>query len=73
MTFNQLHPPFDNPAIRRALLGAVDQAEAATDVARRRAIGDGDNDGLQCGSLKNTSQLMLSTRNANLNSMGWRR
>ena len=25
MTFNQRHPPFDNPAIRRALLGAVDQ------------------------------------------------
>lgn len=28
MRFNQLHPPFDNPAIRRALLGAVDQAAA---------------------------------------------
>ena len=31
--FNQLHPPFDNPAIRRALLGAFDQAasmQAAT-------------------------------------------
>ncbi len=28
MTFNQRYPPFDNPAIRRALLGAVDQAEA---------------------------------------------
>nr|WP_137124326.1 ABC transporter substrate-binding protein [Roseomonas sp. HF4] len=25
--FNHLHPPFDRPAIRRALLGAVDQAE----------------------------------------------
>ena len=23
MTFNQLHPPFNNPAIRRALLGAI--------------------------------------------------
>ena len=29
------------------------------------AIGDGDNDGLQCGSLKNTSQLLLSTGNGN--------
>ncbi len=27
MRFNQLHPPFDNPAIRRAMFGAVDQAE----------------------------------------------
>jgi peptide/nickel transport system substrate-binding protein len=33
MTFNQLHPPFDNPAIRRALLGAVDQAEAMSTIA----------------------------------------
>jgi peptide/nickel transport system substrate-binding protein len=30
---NQLFPPFDNPAIRRALLGAVDQAECMTAVA----------------------------------------
>ncbi|HEY6434699.1 MAG TPA: ABC transporter substrate-binding protein [Acetobacteraceae bacterium] len=27
MRFNQLHPPFDNPAMRRAMLGAVDQTE----------------------------------------------
>ena len=27
MRMNQLQPPFDNPAIRRALLGAVDQAD----------------------------------------------
>ena len=27
MRFNHLHPPFDNPAIRRAVLGAVDQAD----------------------------------------------
>ena len=33
MTFNQLHPPFDNSAIRRALLGAVDQAEAISTIA----------------------------------------
>ena len=25
--FNQLHPPFDNPAIRRALLGAISQED----------------------------------------------
>jgi len=30
MRFNCLHPPFDNPAIRRALLGAIDQAEFMT-------------------------------------------
>jgi peptide/nickel transport system substrate-binding protein len=33
MTFNQLYAPFDNPAIRRALLGAVDQAEAMSAIA----------------------------------------
>jgi peptide/nickel transport system substrate-binding protein len=33
MTFNQLYPPFDNPAIRRALLGTVDQAEAMSAIA----------------------------------------
>src|SRR6201997_2571080 len=33
MTFNQLHPPFNNPAIRRALLGAIDQAEAISTIA----------------------------------------
>jgi peptide/nickel transport system substrate-binding protein len=27
LRFNQLTPPFDNPAIRRALLGAVDQSD----------------------------------------------
>ena len=30
MRFNCLLPPFDNPALRRALLGAVDQAEFMT-------------------------------------------
>ena len=33
LRFNQLFPPFDNPAIRRALLGAVDQADYMTAVA----------------------------------------
>jgi len=33
LRFNHLHPPFNNPAVRRALLGAVDQAEAMTAVA----------------------------------------
>jgi len=33
LRFNHLHPPFDNEAVRRALLGAVDQAEAMTAVA----------------------------------------
>jgi peptide/nickel transport system substrate-binding protein len=33
MRFNQLHPPFDNPAVRRALLGAIDQAAAMQAVA----------------------------------------
>jgi peptide/nickel transport system substrate-binding protein len=33
MRFNHLHPPFDNPAVRRALLGAVDQADVMTVVA----------------------------------------
>ncbi len=33
LRFNHLLPPFDNPAIRRALLGAIDQAEFMTAVA----------------------------------------
>ena len=33
MRFNHLHPPFDNVAVRRTLLDAVDQAEAMTAVA----------------------------------------
>lgn len=33
LRFNSLHPPFDNPAIRRALLGAIDQTEFMTAVA----------------------------------------
>jgi peptide/nickel transport system substrate-binding protein len=33
LRFNHLHPPFDNAEVRRALLGAVDQAEAMTAVA----------------------------------------
>jgi peptide/nickel transport system substrate-binding protein len=33
LRFNHLHPPFDNAAVRRALLGAVDQAEAMTAIA----------------------------------------
>ena len=33
MRFNTLHPPFDNPAIRRAVLPALDQADFMTAVA----------------------------------------
>jgi peptide/nickel transport system substrate-binding protein len=33
MRFNQLQPPFNNPAIRRAVLGAIDQAEVMNAVA----------------------------------------
>jgi peptide/nickel transport system substrate-binding protein len=33
LRFNHLNPPFDNPAIRRALLGAIDQGEFMTAVA----------------------------------------
>ena len=33
LRMNQLYPPFDNPAIRRALLGAVNQSEFMTAVA----------------------------------------
>jgi peptide/nickel transport system substrate-binding protein len=33
LRFNHLHPPFDNVAVRQALLGGVDQAEAMTAVA----------------------------------------
>jgi len=33
LRFNHVHPPFNNAGVRRALLGAVDQAEAMTAVA----------------------------------------
>ena len=33
LRFNHLLPPFDNPAVRRALLGAIDQAECMTAAA----------------------------------------
>jgi len=33
MRFNHLHPPFNNPGIRRALLGAIDQADVMSAVA----------------------------------------
>jgi peptide/nickel transport system substrate-binding protein len=33
LRFNHLHPPFDNAEIRRALLGAINQAEAMTALA----------------------------------------
>jgi peptide/nickel transport system substrate-binding protein len=33
LRLNHLQPPFDNPAIRRALLGAIDQSEIMTAVA----------------------------------------
>jgi peptide/nickel transport system substrate-binding protein len=33
MRFNHLYPPFDNPAIRRAVLGVIDQAEFMTAMA----------------------------------------
>ncbi len=33
LRFNELFPPFDNPAIRRALLGAINQADFMTAVA----------------------------------------
>jgi peptide/nickel transport system substrate-binding protein len=33
LRFNHLHPPFDNAAIRRAILGVIDQAEFMTAVS----------------------------------------
>jgi peptide/nickel transport system substrate-binding protein len=33
LRFNHLYPPFNNPAIRRALLGAIDQADVMSAVA----------------------------------------
>jgi peptide/nickel transport system substrate-binding protein len=46
MRFNHLYPPFDNPAIRRALLGAVDQAAAMQAVAGTDPAGWRDRIGL---------------------------
>ena len=38
LRFNHLHPPFDNPAIRRAALRAVNQREFVTDGRARRDL-----------------------------------
>jgi peptide/nickel transport system substrate-binding protein len=46
MRFNHLFPPFDNPRIRRALLGAVDQAAAMQAVAGTDRAGWRDGIGL---------------------------
>ena len=46
LRFNHLYPPFDNPAIRRALLGAVDQAAAMQAVAGTDPAGWRDRIGL---------------------------
>ena len=37
LRFNQLYPPFDNPAARRAVLSAIDQTEAMIAVAGEEA------------------------------------
>ena len=38
MRFNHLHPPFNNPAIRRALLGVINQADYMTAVTDDRTL-----------------------------------
>ncbi len=40
MRFNHLHPPFNNAAIRRAVLGAIDQGEFGTAMTGDRALWD---------------------------------
>jgi peptide/nickel transport system substrate-binding protein len=48
MTFNHRYPLFDNPAIQRALLGAVDQAEAMSAIAGSNRNNWRDDVGLFC-------------------------
>ena len=43
LRFNQLHPPFDNPAVRRAMLSAVNQADFMA------AVGGNNTDKWQAG------------------------
>ncbi len=45
LRMNQLYPPFDNAAVRRALLGAVDQSEFMTAIAGTDPSGWKDNVG----------------------------
>ena len=42
LRFNHLFPPFDNPAIRRVVVAAIDQKEIMEAVRRRRAVPDQD-------------------------------
>jgi ABC-type transport system substrate-binding protein len=60
MRFNQLHPPFDNPAIRRALLGAVDQATAMQ--ASPEPIPPAGATASVCSARKRRSQTMPGSR-----------
>ncbi len=48
MRFNQLHPPFDNPAMRRAVLGAVTQADHMQAVSGPDRAGWADGVGYFC-------------------------
>jgi ABC-type transport system substrate-binding protein len=59
MRFNHLQPPFDNPAIRRALLGAVDQAAAMQAVAGTNPAGA---TASVCSDRKGRSQPMPGSR-----------
>ena len=60
MRFNQLHPPFDNPAIRRALLGAVNQADYMSVVAGDDRSLWHDNVGIWCPGTPYASQAGLA-------------
>ncbi|HYU11634.1 MAG TPA: ABC transporter substrate-binding protein [Stellaceae bacterium] len=46
LRFNQLYPPFDNPAMRRALLAAIDQNEAMIAIAGEDPAGRYDGVGI---------------------------
>jgi peptide/nickel transport system substrate-binding protein len=72
MRFNHLHPPFNNPAIRRALLGAFSQTDMMTAVAgedRKPCGSDGVGLFTPTSPLSNTAGLDVLTSPRNLDAV----
>lgn len=63
LRINHLQPPFDNPAIRRALLGAINQAEIMTAVAGNDAALWDAKVGVFCPSSPQASDAGMSVLN----------
>ncbi len=64
LRFNNLFPPFNNPAVRRALLGAVDQADAMRAINGEDRAGWNDRIGLFCSGTPLANDAGIEAMNA---------